>query len=142
MIVLALLLLLLAAAAVVFILVVGTSQAVTFTFFAGSYQTRPVWIFAGGALALLFAEGGVALLRQGARRKLAQRREIKRLRQIEQSGGASAPTANTTPGGAQPGPDPDEHLVRQPRASEDPPADQVPAQTAGARLEDEQPRGV
>ncbi len=159
MIALALLLLLLAAAAVVFVLVAGTSQAVTFVFFAGNYQTRPVWIFAGGALALLLAEAGLALFRRGTRRRLAQRREIKRLRQVEQSGGAPASTAQPVPRSGDPAPDPDERLVRQHRPSQDPPADQPAAPATGtaepaapatgtagaagpatARREDEQPR--
>lgn len=163
MIVLAVLLLLLAIAAVVFIVVVGTTQDVLFSFFAGNLHTRPVWIFAAGALALLLAEGGLALFRRGTRRKIAQRREIKRLRQIEQSGAAQAGVVDARAAGARadahprsgdPALDPDERLVRQPRTSEQQPAEapaapattEQPAHPAPTHTappgDGEQPRGI
>lgn len=110
MIVLALILLLLAAAAVVVVIAVGRTTNVDFSFFAGDFTTSPLWIFIGGAVTLLLALAGLALIRRGTQRKVAQRREIKRLRKVEET--SVAPThdnahAAGTLGGAHHGRDHD-----------------------------------
>ena len=94
MIVLALLCLLLAAAAVVFMVAVGTTQVVSFSFFAGDFVTNPIWIFAAGAVAMLLTLAALSFLRRGTARKSAQRHEIKRLRKIEETAApaVAAPT--------------------------------------------------
>ena len=96
MIALALICLLVAAAAVVFIVVLGFDQNVAFSFFAGDFVTRPVWVFLGGAVTLLLAEAALALFRRGTRRKVAQRREIKRLRKVETSVADETQTGRST----------------------------------------------
>lgn len=101
MIALALIALLLAAAAVVFIVTVGTGQDVAFTFFAGNFVTKPVWIFIGGAVTLLLAMAALALFRRGTRRKVAQRREIKRLRKVEETSTVPVTDAGTTRSGRE-----------------------------------------
>ena len=90
MIVLALLCLLLAAAAVVFMVAVGTTQVVSFSFFAGDFVTNPIWIFAAGAVAMLLTLAALSFLRRGTARKSAQRHEIKRLRKIEETAAPAA----------------------------------------------------
>ena len=85
MIALALLCLLLAAAAVVFMVAVGTTQLVSFSFFAGDFVTNPIWIFVAGAVAMLLTLVALSFLRRGTARKSAQRHEIKRLRKIEET---------------------------------------------------------
>ena len=98
MIALALLCLLLAAAAVVFMVAVGTTQLVSFSFFAGDFVTNPIWIFVAGAVAMLLTLAALAFLRRGTARKSAQRHEIKRLRKIEET----AVPANAAPAAAAP----------------------------------------
>jgi uncharacterized integral membrane protein len=85
MIALALVCLLLAAALVIFVLLAAGTGTVAFTFFAGTVQVRPIWLFAAGALAMFLVLTGLDFFRRGTRRKVAQRREIKRLRQVEQT---------------------------------------------------------
>lgn len=91
MIALALLCLLVAAALVAFVLLASASGTVAFTFFAGTVQMRPIWVFVAGAVAMFLVLTGLDFCRRGTRRKVAQRREIKRLRQVEQ-------TTSTPPG--------------------------------------------
>ncbi len=118
MIALALICLLLAAAGVALILLVGTGQDVAFSFFAGDFVTRPVWIFVGGAVTLLLAETALRLFRSGTKRKVAQRREIKRLRKVEET---STTTERTQDARGTRGYQPEvdvrdgETLVREPR---------------------------
>lgn len=85
MIVLALIALLVAAAAVVFMIVRGTHQDVPFSFFAGNFTTNPLTIFIAGAVTLFLVLFALSLIRRGTRRKVAQRREIKRLRKVEET---------------------------------------------------------
>ena len=85
MIVLALIALLVAAAAVVFMIVRGIHQDVRFSFFAGSFTTNPLTIFIAGAVTLFLVLFALSLIRRGTRRKVAQRREIKRLRKVEET---------------------------------------------------------
>ena len=85
MIVLALIALLVAAAAVVFMIVRGIHQNVSFSFFAGNFTTNPLTIFIAGAVTLLLVLFALSLIRRGTRRKVAQRREIKRLRKVEET---------------------------------------------------------
>ena len=133
MIALALLCLLLAAAAVAFMVAVGTTQVVSFSFFAGDFVTNPVWIFVAGAVAMLLTLAAIAFLRRGTARKSAQRREIKRLRKVEETSGP-APTDTRHDVGrdvrdddsrrsgadeATRRPDADETLVREPRPAGD-----------------------
>ena len=134
MIALALLCLLLAAAAVAYMVAVGTTQVVSFSFFAGDFVTNPVWIFVAGAVAMLLTLAAIAFLRRGTARKSAQRREIKRLRKVEETSGP-APTDtrhdvgrgvrdddSSRRSGADEAirrPDADETLVREPRPAGD-----------------------
>ena len=98
MIALALLCLLLAAAAVAFMVAVGTTQVVSFSFFAGDFVTNPIWIFVAGAVAMLLTLAALAFLRRGTARKSAQRHEIKRLRKIEETAApATAAPATAAP---------------------------------------------
>ena len=92
MIALALLCLLLAAAAVVFMLAATSLVPVSFSFFAGAFVTRPIWIFVAGAATMLLTLAGLSFFRRGTSRKVAQRREIKRLRKVEET---STPAAAT-----------------------------------------------
>ncbi len=85
MIVLALIALLVAAAAVVFMIVRGIQQDVSFSFFAGDFTTNPLSIFIAGAVTLFLVLFALSLIRRGTRRKVAQRREIKRLRKVEET---------------------------------------------------------
>lgn len=87
MIALALICLLLAAALVAFFIVTGTSQTVALSFLGGAVNVRPLWIFVAGAAAMFLAVAGLDFFRRGTRRKVTQRREIKRLRRAD---GASA----------------------------------------------------
>ena len=138
MIALALLCLLLAAAAVVFMVAVGTTQVVSFSFFAGDFVTNPIWIFVAGAVTMLLTLAAMAFFRRGTARKAAQRREIKRLRKVEESAAPAAgdprhemgrgddrsvrddtgrrPTADEETTGRA---DPHETLVREPRPASD-----------------------
>ena len=135
MIALALILLLLAAALVVGIVVTGTSQQVLFDSSVGTFTTQPVWIFAAGVVATLLALLGLAALGGGTRRRVARRREMKRLRRVEKEQAAQrraderaeeraderADTV-TTAGVAEPADEPDRHLVREPRTEHYDPA--------------------
>lgn len=85
MIVLALIALLVAAAAVVFMIFRGIHQDVPFSFFAGDFTTNPLAIFVAGAVTLFLVLFALSLIRRGTRRKVAQRREIKRLRKVEET---------------------------------------------------------
>ncbi len=85
MIVLALIALLVAAAAVVFMISRGIHQDVPFSFFAGDFTTNPLAIFIAGAVTLFLVLFALSLIRRGTRRKVAQRREIKRLRKVEET---------------------------------------------------------
>lgn len=130
MIALALLCLLLAAAAVVFMLAATSLELVSFSFFAGDFVTRPIWIFVAGAATMLLTLAGLSFFRRGTSRKVAQRREIKRLRKVEET---STPAATTetrsdttrddTPrheaAHGHPHDDAEETLVREPRPVSD-----------------------
>lgn len=123
MIALALLCMLLALALVggmLFAIVSG--QHVGFSFFAGDFTTRPFWIFIAGAVALLLAEAALALFRRGTRRKVAQRREIRRLRKVEET--STVPAAHDSGRHAHDHPvrggaSSDETLVRETRTDPD-----------------------
>lgn len=126
MIALALILLLLAAALVVGIVVTGTSQQVLFDSSVGTFTTQPIWIFVAGVVAALLALLGFAALGGGTRRRVARRREMKRLRRVEKEQAAqrraderdTAETRDTEAADTteRPGYDqPDRHLVREPR---------------------------
>jgi hypothetical protein len=125
MIALAVILLLLAAALVVGIVVTGTSQEVLFDSSIGTFTTQPVWIFAAGAVAALLALLGFAALGRGTRRRVARRREMKRLRRVEKEQAAQRRSDEVVeprddraavPPTERTGYDePDRHLVREPR---------------------------
>lgn len=85
MIVLALILLLIAAAAVVFIVALGLHQQVAFSFFAGDFVTNPLTIFIAGAATLLLFVLALGLINGGTKRSVARRREVKRLRKVEET---------------------------------------------------------
>lgn len=133
MIALALVCLLLAAAAVAFILAEGTQQVVDFSFFAGDFSTNPAWIFVAGAATMLLADASLALFRRGTQRTVARRREIKRLRKIEETTTVpAAGPATRAPGEhhrtpspqertVSTGPSADETLVRPPRHEDEGP---------------------
>jgi hypothetical protein len=84
MIALGIILIVIAVAVTVGVAVGDSSPAVTFELFTGQYTTSVWWVFIAGALSMLLALTGGWLLRFGARRKLAQNRELRRLREIEQ----------------------------------------------------------
>ena len=140
MIALALLCLLLAAAAVVFMLTAASLELVSFSFFAGDFVTRPIWIFVAGAATMLLTLAGLSFFRRGTSRKVAQRREIKRLRKVEET--ATPPAAAESrndpaphdpaphdparndpaphdPAHGHPHDDAEETLVREPRPASD-----------------------
>lgn len=111
MVVLALLLLVVVAAVVVFVLVTGTTGTVELTWeqLNLSFAPSPLVLFLLGAATLLLAVVALGMLRSGSRRGLAKRRELKRLRKIEQEQGATpdgrrteagAPVHDTVPAGA------------------------------------------
>ncbi len=85
MIVLALLLLLAAAALVVFIVVTGSTGEVPlqWTDLNLTFSPSPLVLFLLGALTLLLVVLALGLLRAGSRRSVEKRRELKRLRRIE-----------------------------------------------------------
>ena len=118
MIALAIVCLLLAAAVTVLMVVVGFTGSVTFAVFAGEVVTEAFWVFLLGAVTMLIALLGLSLLRRGTRRKVERRREIKRLRKVEQEtqpSSAGTTTASRTGGsrGVQtPDDSPDRTLVR------------------------------
>lgn len=110
MVVLALLLLVVVAAVVVFVLVTGTTGTVELTWeqLNLSFAPSPLVLFLLGAATLLLAVLALGMLRSGSRRGMAKRRELKRLRKIEQEQGATpdgrtgttAPAHDTVPAGA------------------------------------------
>ena len=97
MIVLALIALLVAAAAVVFMVVRGINQDVPFSFFAGDFTTNPLTIFIAGAVTLFLVLFALSLIRRGTRRRVAQRREIKRLRKVEETSVPAEDVRASTP---------------------------------------------
>jgi hypothetical protein len=120
---LAILCLVLAAAIVALMATVGFTTIITFATFAGDVHTRPFWVFLLGAATLLIALLGLSLLHRGTRRKVQRRREIKRLRKLEQesprtatgtagSGGGSRDAGTGAPAHG-PGDAPDRTLVRE-----------------------------
>jgi hypothetical protein len=118
---LGIILLLVAALLVVLMLTVGFGATVTFGTFAGNVVTRPFWIFLLGAATMLIALMGLSLMQRGTRRKVQRRREIKRLRRVEQEAQTAPPASrhDTRDTGVRPGPDdgrgddgPDRTLVR------------------------------
>ena len=118
MIALAIVCLLLAAAVTALMVVVGFTGSVTFAVFAGNVVTEAFWVFLLGAVTMLIALLGLSLLRRGTRRKVERRREIKRLRKVEQEtqpSSAGQTTSSRTGGtrGAQaPDDGPDRTLIR------------------------------
>ena len=123
MIALAIVCLLLAAAITALMAVVGFTGSVTFGSFAGDVVTEAYWVFLLGAATMLIALLGLSLLRRGTRRKVERRREIKRLRKVEQET-HSGPTTSSRTGGTNRGtqaPDdtPDRTLVREQRPDVD-----------------------
>ncbi len=84
MIALAIIFLLLAAALVVGIIVTGTSQEVVLDSTVGTFTTQPVWIFVAGVVAALLTLLGLSALGRGTRRRVDRRREMKRLRRVEE----------------------------------------------------------
>jgi hypothetical protein len=84
MLVLGIILLLVAAAIIVGVAYEGTSQDVSFTSDVGDLTTQPVWIFLAGAATLLLVVWGLWLIRRGMARHRARRRELKRLRRVEE----------------------------------------------------------
>jgi hypothetical protein len=115
---LAIVCLLLAAAVTALMAVVGFTGSVTFAVFAGNVVTEAFWVFLLGAVTMLIALLGLSLLRRGTRRKVERRREIKRLRKVEQEtqpSSAGQTTSSRTGGtrGAQaPDDGPDRTLIR------------------------------
>lgn len=92
MIVLALLLLVAAAVLVVFIVVTGRTQTVDLTWEALNLSWAPsaLVVFLLGALTLLLVVLALGLLRGGTKRKVEQRRELKRLRGVEKENATAA----------------------------------------------------
>jgi hypothetical protein len=134
---LAILCLVVAAALVALMAAVGFTTSVTFATFAGDVRTHPFWIFLLGAATLLIVMIGLSLLHRGTRRKVQRRREIKRLRKLEQESpprGASGSVARGDVRSSGSGPDdaPDRTLVReQPVDLRTPPGGTVGASSAG-----------
>jgi hypothetical protein len=133
---LAILCLVVAAALVALMATVGFATRVTFATFAGDVHTRPFWVFLLGAATLLLVMIGLSLLHRGTRRKVQRRREIKRLRKLEQesprraSGSAGRGDDRTSAGG--PNDAPDRTLVREhPVDLRTPPGGTVGASSAG-----------
>lgn len=136
---------LIVAAAVVFAVIDGgSSQQVVFTIFAGNIVTNALWVFVAGALTGLLVVLGLSFFDRGTRRKVAQRREIKRLRKVEeqqtsQPVTAAGPTTVPVPAeraerteraaGRREGYDePDRQLVREPptATAPEPPVSSAP----------------
>lgn len=86
MIVLAVLCLLVAAALIAFMLLVNPDQPLSYSFFAGNFDTRPIWVFVAGAVTLLLIVLALDFFRRGTKRKVARRRELRQLRQQSASG--------------------------------------------------------
>ncbi|GMA86583.1 hypothetical protein GCM10025868_18330 [Angustibacter aerolatus] len=84
MIALAVVCLVLAALAAVGAALVGFDDRLELDTFAGTIVTNPFWVFVTGAATMLVAAVGWSLLRRGARRQVARRREMKRLRRVEE----------------------------------------------------------
>jgi hypothetical protein len=122
---LAIVCLLVAAAIVALMLIVGFTGTLTFATFAGDVVTRPFWVFLLGAATMLVALLGLSLLRRGTRRKVERRREIKRLRRVEQEAqpstvpGPSARGGGGAPRSQPPDDTPDRTLVREQRQDVD-----------------------
>jgi hypothetical protein len=116
---LAILCLVVAAAIVALMATVGFTSIITFATFAGDVHTRPFWVFLLGAATLLIALFGLSLLHRGTRRKVQRRREIKRLRKLEQESPRAASTGSPKDSrdagasGSGPGDAPDRTLVRE-----------------------------
>jgi hypothetical protein len=111
-IVLAILLLIVAAAVVALMVAVGFTGSVRFGTFAGHVVTQPFWVFLLGAVTMLIALLALSLLRRGTKRKVERRREIKRLRRVEQE----SQTPGTTAAGPRTG-----YGVDDRRLEDDPP---------------------
>ncbi len=118
--------LLLAAALVVGVLLTGTSQEVVFNSAVGDVTTNPLWVFVAGAVAMLLVLLGLSFFGRGTRRRVARRKEMKRLRKVEEERGSRpVPTTGSgsgvdagsgTGGSSREGYDqPDRQLVREPR---------------------------
>jgi hypothetical protein len=130
-IVLAVICLLLAALVVVLMLSIGFGPPITFATAIGNVTTRPFWIFLLGAATLLVAMMGLSLLRNGTRRKVQRRREIKQLRKAAQephttsgsgsaggsAGGSVGGSAGARPGDPGAGDGPDRTLIRDDRGN-------------------------
>lgn len=86
MIVLAVLCLALVTAMVILLVFGGFDSSVTIDWDLVNlaWQTNALVVFLAGALTLLVAEFALVLLGRGTRRKVEQRRELKRLRRVEQ----------------------------------------------------------
>jgi hypothetical protein len=122
-IVLAVICLLLAALVVVLMLSIGFGPPITFATAIGNVTTRPFWIFLLGAATLLVAMMGLSLLRNGTRRKVQRRREIKQLRKAAQEphttsgSGSAGGSAGARPGDPGAGDGPDRTLIRDDRGN-------------------------
>jgi uncharacterized membrane protein YcjF (UPF0283 family) len=132
MIALAIIFLLLAAALVVGIAVTGTSQQVVLDSTVGTFTTQPVWIFVAGVVATLLALLGLSFLGRGTRRRVERRREMRRLRRVEEQQSArhdvERARADESPLEPRDGYDePDRHLVRDSRATTVTPESPAPA---------------
>ncbi|HZI96754.1 MAG TPA: hypothetical protein VFD41_04425 [Actinomycetales bacterium] len=102
MIVLALLLLIAVVALVLFILVTGASETVLLESdqLNVSWEPTALVVFLLGAVTLLLAVIALGLLRGGTKRKVEQRRELKRLRKVEKENAAAGrdrPATDPTP---------------------------------------------
>ena len=103
MIVLALLLLLAAAALVAYILLTGSTATVLLASdeLNLSWEPSALLVFLLGALTLLLVVVALGLLRGGTKRQVSKRRELKRLRQVEQEtathDSTTAPAAPSAP---------------------------------------------
>lgn len=103
MIVLALLLLIAAAALVVFVIVTGSTQPVALEWDALNLAWDPsvLVVFLLGAVTLLLVVVAFGLLRGGTRRKVEQRRELRRLRRVERENAAVAGASTSRGDGPQ-----------------------------------------
>ena len=140
MIVLGVLLLIAVAVVAVFVVIAGTGQQTRLTSDLLNLDWRPsvLLVFLLGALCLLVAVLALSLIRRGTRRRVEQRRELKRLRNAERerdsdrsTSGRDARATSTTAervvdvraddgrnAGANPGPD-----TRRPTSPNDPGTD-------------------
>ena len=137
MIILAVLLLVVVAAVVAFVLIGGLEAApAEMSVGALDVSASPLWFFVLGAVTLLAAELALALLRGGSRRKLAKRRELKRLREVEAHaapGAGAGTTRSSAPPSAPPsGPRATERpATGGPSQSQSPPPPTAGGPTAG-----------